>query len=439
MGTTPEERIALLESQIKLHPDDVDSHLALVDLYYDEEMFQKAEKILSRLLKRKLGSQSQAELFYRLGLIRCKQHRDEEALPFAEKALELDPEFSKMADLYVLLGDAYLANYQAVRVPDRDAHLLGEAEEYFKKVTDAYPDYENMGWVYRQQGQCLRYKEQYHEAIEHFQKALVSKTTYDWLVADLYERLGTLHALGTKQYDQAITFFQKALDEITFEGKSNWRAQVYLNMSRAYAGMEKSEEALTTARQAMEMLDSQEYDYHEALASVHCNLGDALVHFAGKEDEAMQHYQKYLKLVKKERDDPVNASVYENLGHLYYRKRQYARAIKMLRKALELQPDYPKKSYVSYVIGMCYQWQKKPIDAKKYYEEALREPDEHINLFQLHRGLGHTYFALSLYDKAAQHFREALRIADPKAKQLPEIRQYLFAANERAAERSDLP
>ncbi|MBT3380612.1 MAG: tetratricopeptide repeat protein [Lentisphaerae bacterium] len=56
---------------------------------------------------------------------------------------------------------------------------------------------------------------------------------------------------------------------------------------------------------------------------------------------------------------------------------QYGAAAKIMQKGLQTFPDYNEKARATYRIGLCYEKGGRPADAKKWYEQYLKQWPKH--------------------------------------------------------------
>lgn len=104
--------------------------------------------------------------------------------------------------------------------------------------------------------------------------------------------------------------------------------------------------------------------------------------------------------------EPRRASAMINLGAVYNRSQQYAKAIEIIRKALA----FEKKSAEAYYnLGYAHRNLKQYPLAIPAYREAIRLNPQLADAYQ---NLGNVYFEMSNYAQAISHFSKALAI-DP--------------------------
>jgi len=204
---------------------------------------------------------------------------------------------------------------------------------------------------YRMRGEEFFYQKDYQQAITYYQKAIESDPRYVKAYANMglaYEYLG--------QYDKAISYYQKAIEldpdcAMAYNDVSN----VYEHMGNSYRGMGKLDQAISCYRKSVELYpdntasyinmgniygDLGEYDkaiscYQKAIqinpnyAEAYYNMGNAY-NALDKQDMAVSYYQKTIQL------DSAHALAYGNLGFLYQTLGKNKQAEENYLKAKEL-------------------------------------------------------------------------------------------------------
>jgi predicted O-linked N-acetylglucosamine transferase (SPINDLY family) len=188
---------------------------------------------------------------------------------------------------------------------------LDKAIEHYNKAILSRPNYfqahNNLGVALQAQGK-------FDLAVAHYQKALFYKPDH----ASAHNNLGnTLSAQG--RLDAAIEHFNKAL---TF--KPDY-AEAYNNLGTVLQAQHRLDEAAQLYRKAL----SIKPDYVEA----HFNLGNVLQEL-DRLDAAVEHYRKALSL------NPYHAKAHNNLGSALRLQGKLNAAVDSHQQAVLLNPDF---------------------------------------------------------------------------------------------------
>lgn len=101
---------------------------------------------------------------------------------------------------------------------------------------------------------------------------------------------------------------------------------------------------------------------------------------------------------------PMKARVHNNLGSVYHRKDDLARAMDEFKRAIELKPNFADAHYN---LGVAYKDTGRMDDAISEFEAAVTYQPTKVNA---HNNLGLAYKYLGRYDEAASEFETALSI-----------------------------
>lgn len=101
---------------------------------------------------------------------------------------------------------------------------------------------------------------------------------------------------------------------------------------------------------------------------------------------------------------PSSQNTHNNLGDVYGRRHDYARAIAEFKKAVEIKPDYADAYHN---LANTYMETGNMSEAEKNYLLALKYNPQ---LWQSHQNLGALYYEQQKYDKALEEFSKAVEI-----------------------------
>jgi len=198
----------------------------------------------------------------------------------------------------------------------------------------------------------------------------------------------------------------------------------YNNLSNAYYKQGRVDEAIHTARQALELqpdLGVADYNlgnlyagqgqfdlakkyFEEAIrlypnyAEARTNLGQ-LIAERGDLETGVQYFRKAIEL------NPSISRAHLNLGVALAKQDRLDEAIGPLQQAALLKPDSPEASYY---LGSVYAAQNRYADAAESFNQALRiQPD----FVPAHQSLAQLLVLQGKKDEAMQHYQEALRLS----------------------------
>ena len=207
-------------------------------------------------------------------------------------------------------------------------------------------------------------------------------------------------------------------------GFSGPGAAGYNNLSNAYYKQGRVDEAIHTARQALELqpdLGVADYNlgnlyagqgqfdlakqYFEEAIRLYPNYAEARTNFGqliaerGDLETGVQYFRKAIEL------NPSISRAHLNLGVALAKQGRLDEAIGPLQQAAQLKPDSPEASYY---LGSVYAAQNRYADAAASFTQALRiQPNFH----PAHQSLAQLLALQGKKDEAMQHYQEALRLS----------------------------
>jgi tetratricopeptide (TPR) repeat protein len=194
------------------------------------------------------------------------------------------------------------------------------------------------------------------------------------------------HMLGTIYYDQgkftrAIQTFKRALEiDPGFTDASVGLSIIYNDLGKYQEGKAVFEDAQKHLSQTKNRPDPY---LEERLASKHLELGD-MYFLCQRFDEALEQYYKAVNLTTRKAD------VHMKVVEVYLRKSQGAKAIKELKKIIEVYPGYvPAKVK----LGVVFYNSNRVIEAIQEWEGVLMRDPKHsdaLNYIKLAQEVGVT-------------------------------------------------
>ena len=137
----------------------------------------------------------------------------------------------------------------------------------------------------------------------------------------------------------------------------------------------------------------------EPLASIaHNNLGN-VYYYKRELDKALEEYQKALVL------NPNYSLAHNNIGNVYFEKGDFNKAIKHYLQALEIEPDFKEANYN---LGITYQKMGLFDKAIKAYKKVLEQSPE---FYKAHYNLGVIYYDKGVIDSSITYFNNALKFS----------------------------
>jgi tetratricopeptide (TPR) repeat protein len=185
----------------------------------------------------------------------------------------------------------------------------------------------------------------------------------------------------------------------------------YNNLANAYLKQGKVDEAIQTARHAIEI----EPGYGVA----HYNLGNLYAQ-QGKFALAQRHFEEALRLY------PNYADVHSNYGQLLAERGDIKSGIEHFRKAIELNPAL-SRAHLN--LGVALAKQGRLDEALRPLEQAARLTPESADARYY---LGSVYAAQNRFSEAAEYFHQALRVQPEFVPAHQSLAQLLAAQGKRA-------
>jgi tetratricopeptide (TPR) repeat protein len=399
--------------------------LPIIDTLLAKREIRKAEVLIAKLLRLDPAHSERVQLLTRRARTRLLNARPDDAI---DDLLSIRTENDDSPSLLELLGDCYFERFELASVGFADRQDTVQAERAYREILDRFPDYDNAGWVYYQLGRVLLTQRQIEPATSCFQQALLNPSHLSALTAFCYERLGFIAFYETRDLNKALTFLSKAVDTYPASESRIWLVQVHILKSRVLREMRRYEMALQAAETALTVASESGPEHKTALAEALLTTGELLSDMGGREKDVVACLQQFLQITKKPLGVDVTWSrVHEMLGETYFRLEQHESAVSAYYAALQFNPDHPWETSIYYRIARSYYQQhayEKSIEAIRHMLKAAETEGQAVNDYRVYDILGNAQFALKQYDKAAEAYQTALRIAPPNAEDLDKIKMY---------------
>ncbi|MCI0710092.1 MAG: tetratricopeptide repeat protein [Chloroflexi bacterium] len=371
---------------------------------------KKAEVVIARLLRSELPPEQRTELLILRARTRLLAGRPADALHDLAEIKAVAPSLLSEPSLLELQAESYLTQFEVAAVGFAQKSDVREASRIYQSLIDHHPDYENIGWIYYQQGRVALIEDQPFAAESYFHKALFAASTVVALTAYCYERLGFMAYYESRQPRQALVYLNKAIDTYPASASPLWLVQVYLLRSRVLR--ESSlEDALQSAKTAYKL--AAEFPANKALAAEALfSVAEILAQQAGREQEIVDYLQRFMQTSKPPLGVDVTWSrAYEMLGDSYSTLGQYEQAAAAYENALQCNPYHPWAESLHYRMGRALYQQQKYADAIAALNRVVAETSD----YRIYSLLGNALFAIGHYAEAASAYETGIRMAPPGA------------------------
>ena len=170
-------------------------------------------------------------------------------------------------------------------------------------------------------------------------------------------------------YFKALSHFEKASNSYDIHKDSVTILKAHQGFIFAYGSMDETHRNMKNIEFHKSKIDhfaKNDWDVHP---SVYNNLA-VIYEDIDQVDNAIVEYEKVLDIYKRWEDPESIATVHNNLGRMYARKGEYAKATDFFSKALEISQD-PKIIAMTYDNQGYYLQTSKSIDRVSYYLKAI--------------------------------------------------------------------
>jgi tetratricopeptide (TPR) repeat protein len=221
-------------------------------------------------------------------------------------------------------------------------------------------------------------KEQYEEAIKHYQKAVKFYPENDILFFQIGVAQGHLG-----KHEDALKNFQKAVE------LNPGNETAYYNIGVAFSELKQYNEAIEAFQKAKEIDPKKDKHFN--------HLGVAQGHL-GKHEDALKNFQKAVEL------NPENNTAYYNMGVAFSKLEQYKESIDAYQKAVELNPE---DDTAYYNMGVSFSKLKLYKNAIEAFQKAVEINPDNDKAF--HR-LGIAFSKLEQYKEAIDAYKKAVEL-----------------------------
>ena len=279
-----------------------------------------------------------AEAVFNIGTI-FRGFQNEVAQLFTSLVLYLNPDFEvarvSMADIY------------------EQTHRYEKATNEYLKIKPSSPVYYvaqlKAAATYMQQ-------EKNKEAFETLSNLLKMYPKSEHITF----RLGELSRV-MKKYDQAVNFYQKALDELSLADKDRWT--IYYALGISYERQNKWKEAEEAFKKALELSNRHPFVLNY--------LGYSWI------ERGMNYNEAIYMIFEANRKNSEDGHIIDSLGWALYKMGHYENAVKVLERASEY---LPSNAVVFEHLGDAYYQVGRKDEARYQWQHALRATEDKDDL-----------------------------------------------------------
>ncbi|SMF71050.1 serine/threonine-protein kinase [Pseudobacteriovorax antillogorgiicola] len=277
-----------------------------------------------------------------------------------------------------------------------------------------------LGWIKQKTGQLQDAETLHLEALE-IQQKLSWKDNPP--IGSSYFYLGLLK-IETGDYQVALDYLNQSLLHLPTEDDEKF--QRYLNILKAKGvaseALDKYEGALNYFKKALAE-SVQHFDRNHPIVADQWNNIGSVLYRKGEYDQAIQYFEKALAsdLKRLGKDHPSVASRWNNLANAWAEKGDSGKAIEYLEKALDssmktLGASHPRVANHWNNLGSAWHNQGEFDRALYYYEKALSSNlktygEDHPNVAVDWNNLGSAWYDKGEYEEAILCYKNALAIS----------------------------
>lgn len=271
-------------------------------------------------------------------------------------------------------------------------------------------------------GPYLTLKGKYPQALQESKKALnliAKDQNRDELeYAEQLESVGIIYEL-LSDLDSAMLINQKSriIKEIRLGSDHIQLASAYRNIGSNLSDLDLNDSALYYFHSAKKIHETQSSPDQSELASLMNDIGLAFLRL-GEYDSAEYYYGKGVKKISSE--NLTLASLYSNLGHLYYKQGSSSNSYEYFKKCLRIRkkllPEIHPLIALSYGdIGLFYAESGIYDSAEYFHKKAFKIigttlPDDHLILAQSYTYLAEVSWVKGYLDSAIYYLESGLEI-----------------------------
>ncbi|MDZ4765022.1 MAG: tetratricopeptide repeat protein [Chloroflexota bacterium] len=396
---------------------------------------KRAEVLIARRLRGRLDPHERASALIARTRVRLFGGRIDDALNDIDEARGLVPELNDDAAVLELRGDGHFARFELASVGFADRSDTALAREAYQRILSDFTDYENIGWIWYQQGRLALTDNHADMARDYFQRALIAPANVPALTAYCYERMGFIAFYEQRDVQTALSFLNRAVDTYPAVEDRRWLAQVHTLRSRILREMRQHTASLEAAQTAI-AIGGRENKI--GMADALLTAAETLAEMDGGERDVIAYLQQFRQISRKPLGIDVTWSrAHEMLGDAYFKTGQHSAAVTAYRAALQFNPYHPWEQSLHYrVARSCYQLgdYADAIDALERLFRAAAADSESITDYRIYALLANAHYARHAYPAAVDAYVKAIQLAPPYGAALVTLRKYHRLALDMSAE-----
>ena len=243
-------------------------------------------------------------------------------------------------------------------------------------ATDTVSDTRNRAAEYADFGNRYLDRGQYDQALKFFNLALDDNIAIDNEEGIVLSRnsIGETY-LTTGKFDKAQTFFDEAMDLARRMNRSDLQLRTLNNMGKLALNRGENDTALAIFKDARKILDSTDNAPPDVVADIYHSTG-ALYKILGDFTQARENLEESLRRNKDLKRQEEMASAYYMLASVYSKLEEYAPAEKNMRDALKIDKKIENSHGIAddyYALGLITRKSGKPEEAYGYFRTALEK------------------------------------------------------------------
>lgn len=400
---------------------------AAIDALLRKREVKKAEVQIAREFNKQATAADQAALLTLRARAKLYTGRPEGALDDLARARELHAVVREEPEWLELVADSHFARYELSAVGFFERSDAQQAETLYRDILAHYPAYHNLGWVNYQLARVLLVTNRVPEALECFQRALLTPSTVAALTSYCYERLGFIAFYEQRDPAQALTFIEKAAQTYPASEDRGWLVQTHLLRGRILRDTHKLQLAIQAAEVALQIALSTKTESRALQREALFTAAEILSRSNGSERRVIEVIEQFLQLARKPQTIDVTWSrAYEMLADAYAQTDRHEQAIDAYLAALQFNPYHPWEVTIYDRIAKSYYQHgdyARTIQAVRRALDVAAAEGQTVD-FHVYDLLGSAQYALGQYEAAVEAFDEALRRAPASDATLEKIRRY---------------
>ena len=341
------------------------------------------------------------------------QHQNDSVSKYLKILTEADSTNWDYLTTAGLFESTYMANY------DRAMQYHRAALNYARTDSLKATSYNNIGFVYSEQGDYSRALSCYEKALQ-IQLQIYGRQHPS--VATIYNNMGGMY-IDQGDYDQALACYKKALSiQLQVYGEQHAAvAMSYNNIGGVYDNLGNYSQSLSYYEKALSIQLQVYGEQHPDVATSYNNIG-GIYDRQGDYGQALACYEKALSIQLQVYDGqhPDEVTSYNNIGGVYYSQGDYTQAMSYYEKALQILlqvygEQHPDVAIIYNNIGGIYDRQGDYAQAITYYEKSLKTliqiyGEQHPSVATSYNNIGSVYYNQKDYAQALAYCEKALPI-----------------------------